>query len=117
MFKLFVKITKMMLHLALLIFMLFQLSMAQLNDTIFVNREQILANIFTGYNKINKPPGKTIISIDVNLLQVVNVIEKDQVIVLNTWINQVWNDKRLSWNPQLYDNLSYVAIPSDKIWT
>ena len=27
-----------------------------------------------------------------------------------------WEDKRLSWNPEEYDNVTEISLPSNKLW-
>ena len=110
------KLSKMDLKLAILILVSLKHTVAQINDTLFLNSELLVSKLLTGYNKIVKPPGQINVAVRINVLQVVNVIEKDQVIILNVWINQAWNDQRLSWKPQDYANKTYILIPSDKVW-
>lgn len=79
-------------------------------------RKLLADKLLTGYDKNVKPEGQVNISIQVFLMQIVNVFEKDQIISLNTWITQSWYDQRLTWDPIAYAGLDFTAISSDKFW-
>ena len=34
----------------------------------------------------------------------------------NVWLDQEWNDKLLSWNPDDFNGIQRIRIPCDKIW-
>jgi hypothetical protein len=61
--------------------------------------EQLLLDkLITNYNKNLRPPHGTVqIKFSLNLNQIINLIEKDQIIVINAFIDHEWVDKRLSW--------------------
>ncbi|CAH1252496.1 CHRNB4 [Branchiostoma lanceolatum] len=42
--------------------------------------------------------------------------EKDQVMKTNVWLNQDWIDYRLVWNPEDYDNIEVIRVPSEITW-
>nr|XP_006811690.1 PREDICTED: acetylcholine receptor subunit alpha-like 1-like [Saccoglossus kowalevskii] len=42
--------------------------------------------------------------------------EKDQIMTSNVWLKQLWNDYRLAWNPDDYDGLGILRVPSQMIW-
>ncbi|XP_070558946.1 neuronal acetylcholine receptor subunit non-alpha-2-like isoform X2 [Ptychodera flava] len=42
--------------------------------------------------------------------------EKQQMITLTAYINQRWQDKFLSWNPEDYDGITEIRFPADKVW-
>ena len=86
------------------------------NDTIFQSRKNLISKLLLDYDKALKPPGRTDITIDFILYQIVNLLEKEQVIVLCVWLNQKWFDSRFVWDPLEYSNINYVLITSDKLW-
>ena len=71
----------MKLKLVVLMLILFELTKAQVNDTLFLSNELLVSKLLTGYNKIEKPPGQINVEFFVNVFHVVSVIEKDQVII------------------------------------
>ncbi|XP_044068097.1 neuronal acetylcholine receptor subunit alpha-4-like isoform X2 [Siniperca chuatsi] len=34
----------------------------------------------------------------------------------NVWVKQEWNDYKLRWNPEQYENVTSIRIPSEIIW-
>ena len=98
----------------LLLFLCGSIECQIVNDTDF--HVTLLEKLFNKYNKQVKPKEQVNVSIELSLVQIVAVSEKDQTITLSTWIAQSWVDPRLSWIPSAYDNITYLAVPSDKIW-
>lgn len=85
-------------------------------NAIFNYKKQLMSKLLTGYDKTLKPPGVTKVFLNFEIHQILNLMERDQIIILNTWINQNWKDARLVWNPSDYGNLTSIIIPSDKLW-
>ncbi|XP_035708017.1 neuronal acetylcholine receptor subunit alpha-7-like [Folsomia candida] len=56
------------------------------------------------------------VGIGINIYQIVEVNEKHQYMtsVLHLWRN--WTDENLTWNVSQFDNITYVRIPSTRIW-
>ncbi|CAM9190771.1 unnamed protein product, partial [Lampetra planeri] len=42
--------------------------------------------------------------------------EKNQMMTTNVWVKQEWNDYKLRWNPEQYENVTSIRIPSELIW-
>lgn len=62
------------------------------------NAEQLLIErLFKNYNRKLRPPGTVQVKFALNLNQIVNLNQKDQIIVLNAFIDHEWIDPRLSW--------------------
>ena len=76
----------------------------------------LLSTLLSDYETRLKAPGHTTVDTYVSIYQLVDLVEKEQVIVLKLWINQVWIDRRLSWNPLDHGNLTHIFIPSQSIW-
>lgn len=92
----------------------FSFSLAQNTTTYY---EHLLVNdLLNGYDKNVKPDGQVIVEMQVYLMQIINVAEKDQAITLNTWITEIWYDERLAWDPASYGNITYINLPSDLFW-
>lgn len=83
-----------------------------------VHSEQLLIqNLMKNYNKKLRPPETIQIKFAFNLNQIINLVEKEQIILLNAFIDHEWVDSRLKWSPEDYNNLTVVRISSDKLWT
>jgi len=37
-------------------------------------------------------------------------------LVSTVWLEMIWNDSRLSWNPFEYDNITEITLPVSKLW-
>ena len=80
--------------------------------------EQTLLNkLFKNYNKKMKPSGTVEIKFALNLNQIINLVEKDQIIILNVFLDHEWIDNRLSWNPAEFNNISLLRINCEQVWT
>jgi hypothetical protein len=82
-------------------------------------QEQILIEkLLRNYNYKARPPAKPIeIKFALNLNQIINLLEKDQIIVINAFIDHEWIDNRLKWDPAHHGNLTLVRISGQLLWT
>ncbi|XP_020496979.1 neuronal acetylcholine receptor subunit beta-2-like [Labrus bergylta] len=87
------------------------------------NAEERLVNYLLGperYNKLIRPAvnksQQVTISIQVSLSQLISVNEREQIMTTNLWLFQEWNDYRLRWDPDKYDGIKKLRIPSKNIW-
>ena len=63
------------------------------------DKEQILINkLLKGYSKKQKPNGAIVVKFALNLNQIVSVKAKDQLFMLNVFLDHEWTDNRLSWS-------------------
>ena len=90
------------------------LKRALLDDNI---TEILHENLFANYNKKLKPPGIIQVVFALNIEKIVEFLAKEEVLVMNTWINHEWLDSRLTWNPEVYGNITTIQISSDLVWT
>lgn len=68
------------------------------------------------YDKSLKPAKSSVIKFALNLNQIVAFIEKDQVLVLNVFLDHEWKDERLKWEPKKYENITLLRIESSFLW-
>ncbi|KAK1157922.1 neuronal acetylcholine receptor subunit beta-4-like [Acipenser oxyrinchus oxyrinchus] len=72
------------------------------------------------YNKLIRPAinntQRVSIQLQVSLAQLISVNEREQIMTTNVWLNQEWDDYRLSWDPSEYDGIDKLRIPSRHIW-
>ena len=105
----------------LLAFTLFELYSCQngSNMTRFNGRKGLYEKLFgknNDYDTSLKPPDTTDVYLVLNLIKVLSLAEKDQVITLQVSVKQSWIDKRLTWDSLEFGNLSQIDIASTKIW-
>ncbi|XP_038610272.1 5-hydroxytryptamine receptor 3A [Tachyglossus aculeatus] len=58
----------------------------------------------------------TNVSIDVIVYAVLSVDEKNQVLTTYIWYRQYWIDEFLMWDPEAFDSITQLSIPSNCIW-
>uniref|UniRef100_A0A8C9KWF4 Cholinergic receptor nicotinic beta 2 subunit n=1 Tax=Panthera tigris altaica TaxID=74533 RepID=A0A8C9KWF4_PANTA len=74
------------------------------------------------YNKLIRPAtnGSELVTVQlmVSLAQLISVHEREQIMTTNVWLTQVseWEDYRLTWKPEEFDNMKKVRLPSKHIW-
>ncbi|XP_053487918.1 neuronal acetylcholine receptor subunit beta-2-like [Ictalurus furcatus] len=84
--------------------------------------ERLINNLLSPerYNKLIRPAvnksQQVTIAIQVSLAQLISVNEREQIMTTNCWLTQVWNDYRLMWNPDEYEGVMKVRLPSQHIW-
>ena len=88
------------------------------NETRIVKSEKELINkLFKDYNKRLRPSDTVEIKFSLYLNQIITLIEQEQIIVLNVFLDHEWNDLRLTWDPNEYSNITLLRIDSDQLWT
>uniref|UniRef100_A0AAX7UWS5 Cholinergic receptor, nicotinic, alpha 4b n=1 Tax=Astatotilapia calliptera TaxID=8154 RepID=A0AAX7UWS5_ASTCA len=82
--------------------------------------ERLLQNLFANYNKLSRPVRNTtdtvLVHFGLSIAQLIDVDEKNQMMTTNVWVKQEWNDYKLRWNPEDYENVTSIRIPSEIIW-
>ncbi|XP_033971989.1 neuronal acetylcholine receptor subunit beta-4 isoform X3 [Trematomus bernacchii] len=56
------------------------------------------------------------VKLQVSLAQLISVNEREQIMTTNVWLTQHWVDYRLSWDPEKYEGIKKLRIPSRHIW-
>ncbi|XP_063063737.1 neuronal acetylcholine receptor subunit alpha-2-like [Engraulis encrasicolus] len=82
--------------------------------------EKLLKTLFVRYNKFSRPVANTtdvvLVHFGLSIAQLIDVDEKNQMMTTNVWVKQEWNDYKLRWNPDEYENVTSIRIPSEIIW-
>nr|XP_033815251.1 acetylcholine receptor subunit gamma [Geotrypetes seraphini] len=82
--------------------------------------EKLLSHLMENYNREMRPAEKEGYVIDVNIkLTLTNLIylnERDEALKTNVWIDMKWSDYRLVWNPEDFDGITLLVIPSKLVW-
>ena len=50
------------------------------------------------------------------LSQVIGVDMRRQILTTNVWVEQEWEDYKLTWNPEDYGGVKFLHVPSQDIW-
>ncbi|KFP74152.1 Neuronal acetylcholine receptor subunit alpha-2, partial [Acanthisitta chloris] len=82
--------------------------------------ERLLKKLFSGYNKWSRPVANisdvVLVRFGLSIAQLIDVDEKNQMMTTNVWVKQEWHDYKLRWDPQEYENVTSIRIPSELIW-
>ncbi|CAL9702534.1 unnamed protein product [Knipowitschia caucasica] len=82
--------------------------------------ERLLKDLFVNYNKLSRPVQNTtdtvLVHFGLSIAQLIDVDEKNQMMTTNVWVKQEWNDYKLRWNPEEYENVTSIRVPSEIIW-
>ncbi|XP_058045428.1 acetylcholine receptor subunit gamma [Ahaetulla prasina] len=85
------------------------------------NQEELLFNdLMVDYDRNFRPAsdkGDIVnVSLKVTLTNLISLNEIDEALTTNVWVEMKWKDYRLQWDPDEYDNISCLRIPSRLIW-
>uniref|UniRef100_A0A915BFX7 Uncharacterized protein n=1 Tax=Parascaris univalens TaxID=6257 RepID=A0A915BFX7_PARUN len=87
-----------------------------------VEEYRLLRDLRQNYDPLERPVSNSSLPLNVSmklyLQQILDVDEKNQVVTLVAWIEYVWNDYKLRWDPEEYGNIKDIRIPgtADAIW-
>ncbi|XP_049634366.1 5-hydroxytryptamine receptor 3A [Suncus etruscus] len=76
----------------------------------------LLASYQQGVRPVRDWRTPTTVSIDVIIYAILSVDEKNQVLTTYIWYRQFWTDEFLRWNPEDFDNITKLSIPTHSIW-
>ncbi|CAF4737424.1 unnamed protein product [Rotaria sp. Silwood1] len=68
------------------------------------------------YLKKVRPSKEVIVDIRFIFNQIISMVEKEQIIVTNCFVDQKWKDPRLVWNPNDFGNITWLRMPSTSVW-
>ncbi|KAK2489920.1 hypothetical protein MC885_001805 [Smutsia gigantea] len=78
--------------------------------------DYLLADYSKGVRPVRDWRKPTTVSIDAIVYAILNVDEKNQVLTTYIWYRQYWTDEFLQWDPEDFDNITKLSIPTDSIW-
>ncbi|KAJ3584878.1 hypothetical protein NHX12_013601 [Muraenolepis orangiensis] len=81
---------------------------------------RLLQNLFHNYNLKVRPVAsweeRVMVRVGMTLSQLVSLNAKNGEMTTNVFMNLLWTDYRLSWNPEEYDDIKVVRVPPRKVW-
>ncbi|XP_058943436.1 neuronal acetylcholine receptor subunit alpha-10 isoform X3 [Pocillopora verrucosa] len=81
---------------------------------------RLVKDLFKGYNETVRPTEDKQLPIEVKFgiayTQIVDLIEKDQVLVSNIWVRMAWNNHLLKWNASEYGGIKTINLSPHKVW-
>jgi len=85
------------------------------------DEERLREALFKNYRKDVRPvetPEEVVnLTMNMNLVNVLDLDEESEIITFNAWIYMGWTDYRLKWDPTEFGGIESLRIPSSKIWT
>ncbi|KAL6113495.1 chrfam7a [Pungitius sinensis] len=83
-------------------------------------QRRLYRDLMTDYNPLERPvPNDSqnlTVELGINLIQILDVDEKNQVLTTNIWLNMLWEDSYLLWNASDYAGVTNVRFPPHLIW-
>uniref|UniRef100_A0A452H0P5 Acetylcholine receptor subunit gamma n=1 Tax=Gopherus agassizii TaxID=38772 RepID=A0A452H0P5_9SAUR len=95
--------------------------LAVLGSVLCRNQEEKLLNdLMTNYNRNLRPAqgeGDIInVTLKLTLTNLISLNEREETLTTNIWIEMKWCDYRLQWDPDEYDNIQILRVPSTEVW-
>ncbi|KAG8141643.1 hypothetical protein E2320_007227 [Naja naja] len=84
-------------------------ALRQLSDYLFANYKKDVRPVWNWRKTTN-------VAIDIMIYAILSVDEKNQVLTTYIWYRQHWVDEFLKWNPQDFDNITQMSVPTEAIW-
>ncbi|XP_026990746.1 neuronal acetylcholine receptor subunit alpha-7 [Tachysurus fulvidraco] len=85
------------------------------------HQRRLYKEMLENYNRLERPVANDsaplVVELGLTLLQIIDVDEKNQVLITNAWLQMDWTDVYLSWNPENYPGVNNLRFPSSQIWT
>ncbi|KAH7727560.1 nicotinic acetylcholine receptor non-alpha subunit 29.3 [Aphelenchoides avenae] len=85
------------------------------------DEERLMVDVFRGYNSLIQPVKNLndtplVVKIALQLILLINVDEKDQIMHTNVWLTLKWRDFQMTWNPVNYGGITEIRVSPDKVW-
>ncbi|XP_063232582.1 acetylcholine receptor subunit beta-like 2 [Bacillus rossius redtenbacheri] len=82
--------------------------------------KRLYDDLLSNYNRLIRPvinnTETLIVRLGLRLSQLIEVNLKNQVMTTNVWVEQMWEDYKLKWNPDEYGGVEMLYVPSEHIW-
>ncbi|XP_008947011.1 PREDICTED: LOW QUALITY PROTEIN: acetylcholine receptor subunit gamma-like, partial [Merops nubicus] len=82
--------------------------------------EKLLQDLMTNYNRHLRPAlsGDQVIDVTLKLTltNLISLNEREETLTTNVWIEMQWSDYRLRWDPEKYDDIQTLRVPSTMVW-
>uniref|UniRef100_A0A182NDS8 Neurotransmitter-gated ion-channel ligand-binding domain-containing protein n=1 Tax=Anopheles dirus TaxID=7168 RepID=A0A182NDS8_9DIPT len=84
------------------------------------HEKRLLNNLLATYNTLERPVANESDPLEVKfgltLQQIIDVDEKNQLLITNIWLSLEWNDYNLRWNDSEYGGVRDLRITPNKLW-
>lgn len=113
--------TRMSIGLSLVIayFWLLQMSLPA-EGAVDASQTALVKHTMKNYNKNVRPSANnttsTKVTLDIAIIKIILVEEKEEALTTNLWIRLYWKDNRLTWNETQFNNVDVMTLHPEKIW-
>ena len=76
----------------------------------------LLSNYEPSVRPVSNSSDPIVVVFGLSIHHIIDVDEKNQILTVNCWLSQVWNDTHLTWNASDFGGIFTVALPYDKVW-
>ncbi|XP_065337702.1 neuronal acetylcholine receptor subunit alpha-7 isoform X7 [Cloeon dipterum] len=84
------------------------------------HERRLLNDLLAAYNTLERPVANESEPLEVKfgltLQQIIDVDEKNQLLITNIWLSLEWNDYNLRWNESEYGGVKDLRITPTKLW-
>ncbi|KAL3078798.1 hypothetical protein niasHS_014580 [Heterodera schachtii] len=84
------------------------------------DEERLMMDVFKGYNSLILPlrndSQPITVRMTLQLVLLINVDEKDQIMHTNVWLTLKWKDFQMAWSPVNYGGIKEFRVSPDKVW-
>lgn len=87
-------------------------------DAKIVDAEKtLIQKLLSNYDKRSRPSDTVQVKFSLYLNQIITIIEREQILVINAFLDHEWLDERLKWEPRENNNISLLRINNELLWT
>nr|XP_040219423.2 neuronal acetylcholine receptor subunit alpha-7-like [Anopheles coluzzii]XP_049464487.1 neuronal acetylcholine receptor subunit alpha-7-like [Anopheles coluzzii]XP_049464490.1 neuronal acetylcholine receptor subunit alpha-7-like [Anopheles coluzzii] len=84
------------------------------------HEKRLLHHLLDNYNVLERPvvneSDPLQLSFGLTLMQIIDVDEKNQLLITNIWLKLEWNDMNVRWNSSEYGGVRDLRIPPHRLW-
>ncbi|CAD6184307.1 unnamed protein product [Caenorhabditis auriculariae] len=84
------------------------------------DEQRLLYHLMKNYEKAVRPvrnaSDTVTVKLGMTLTNLFDMDERNQVLTINVWLDQEWNDELLRWKPEEFGGIETIRIPCDLIW-
>ncbi len=103
-------------YIGFLIILFINLKIMQFEKTFVESEKELTKKLLKGYDKTLRPDDTVKLKFSMHLNRIITIIEKEQILVVNVFVDHEWVDNRLKWNPIEHNTISLLRVISDLIW-
>jgi len=79
-------------------------------------RNELINNRLTNYSKIISPNDTVEIDLGISLFKIIQIDEIKEIMQSSAYLTVSWNDNRLKWDQNEYNNITHIYMPYSLLW-